>query len=213
MLKNHLWFKINFGHLILTLRNNKQLNVSGQNNDIKQFRTKRRQIFLAYQTRFSAIFTVLTNLISHTLIRTVGKIKTKNNTYCQYIGCIGGHVTLLLRVDVIATSHKTSVFNMADVNIKERDSFMVIPMLELEKYARKRIYYDCSVRTENSVPRDHCFGISWQNLVMPNSDPRTDFAVRTSHPWTILIVFQVVKCVVSVSDWRIASEMLFWAIS
>ena len=33
------------------------------------------------------------------------------------------------------------------------------------------------------------FGITRQNLVMPNSDPRTDFSIRTSHPLNILIIF------------------------
>ena len=40
---------------------------------------------------------VLTNLILHSLIRPVGKIKTNNNTWCQNSGCIGGHVTRSLR--------------------------------------------------------------------------------------------------------------------
>ena len=53
--------------------------------------------FLAYQTMFSAIFTssVKSYLTYPYLI--VGKIKTNNNTCCQYIGCIEGHVTLSLR--------------------------------------------------------------------------------------------------------------------
>ena len=37
-------------------------------------------------------------------------------------------------------------------------------------------------------PSGSLFGITRQNLVMPNSDPRTDFSIRTSHPWKILIV-------------------------
>ena len=28
--------------------------------------------------------------------------------------------------------------------------------LDIKRYARKRIYHDCLVRTEKSVPRDHC---------------------------------------------------------
>ena len=44
-----------------------------------------------------------------------GELKTNNKTCYQYIGCIGGYVTS--GVDVIATSHTTSNFNMADVNV------------------------------------------------------------------------------------------------
>ena len=62
-------------------------------------------------------------------------------------------------VDVIVTSHTKPIFNMADVNVKDRDSFTATPtlskMLELEKYARKRIYHGCSMRIEKSVPLDH----------------------------------------------------------
>ena len=35
------------------------------------------------------------------------------------------------------------------------------------------------------------FGITRRSLVMPNSDPRTDFSIRTSHPWKILIISSV----------------------
>ena len=50
---------------------------------------------------------------------THGIDKTNNNTCCQYIGCIGDHVTVIkmLGVDVIAMSHTTSTFNMADINV------------------------------------------------------------------------------------------------
>ena len=49
---------------------------------------------------------------------------------------------------------------MADVNVKQHDSFTATHMLKSNagdrKYARKRIYQGCSVRPEKSVPRDHC---------------------------------------------------------
>ena len=35
-----------------------------------------------------------------------------------------------LQEDVIAMSHMTSIFNMADVNIQERDSLMATPTLK-----------------------------------------------------------------------------------
>ena len=66
----------------------------------------------------------------------------------------------MLGFDVSATSHTTSTFNMADVNVQECDSLMETPSLisnaEDQKYARKRIYRGCLVGIENSVPPDHC---------------------------------------------------------
>ena len=37
-------------------------------------------------------------------------------------------------------------------------------------------------------PSGSLFGITWQSLMMPNSDPRTDVSIRTSHPCKILII-------------------------
>ena len=66
----------------------------------------------------------------------------------------------MLEVDVIVTSYMTSIFNMADVNIKECVLLMANPALKLnagdQMYARKRIYHGWLVRIEKSVPRDHC---------------------------------------------------------
>ena len=60
---------------------------------------------LAYWTEFSAIFTIIDKSYL-TLIQPVGQIKKMNNK-SQYIGCIGGHITVVktLGVDTIATSH------------------------------------------------------------------------------------------------------------
>ena len=43
---------------------------------------------------------------------------------------------------------------------------------------KQNISHVCLVRIENSVPLDHCFGITRQSLVIPNSDRRTDFSIR-----------------------------------
>ena len=43
----------------------------------------------------------------------------------------------MLGVDVTATSHTTSTFNMADVNRKERDSLMATPTLKSNAGDRK----------------------------------------------------------------------------
>ena len=43
---------------------------------------------------------------------------------------------------------------------------------------------DIKIRLSGSL-----FGITRQSLVMPISDLRTDFSIRTSHPWKILIIY------------------------
>ena len=46
-------------------------------------------------------------------------------------------VVKALVVDVIATSHTTSTFNMADVNIQERDSLMATPTFKNKRWRPK----------------------------------------------------------------------------
>ena len=110
--------------------------------------------------------------------------KTNNNTCCQYICCIGGHVKL--------TSHTTSTFNMADVNVKQHDSFMATLTLKSNAGDRKV----CKKKNLKSWlfgadrknrPSGSLFGITLQSLVMPNSDPGTDFSIHASH--SCLIIF------------------------
>ena len=85
--------------------------------------------FLHTRQGFPQFSPVLTNLILHTLIRPVGYIKS------EYQHVLSIHwlyrmsrnsVDKTLGVDVIATSHTTShttsTFDMADVNVYERDS-------------------------------------------------------------------------------------------
>ena len=68
-------------------------------------------------------------------------------------------VVKTLGVDVIATSHTTSAFNMADVNLYECDSSMATPTLKSnagdQKVCNKK-NHGCLVPIEKSVPRDHC---------------------------------------------------------
>ena len=58
---------------------------------------------------------------------------------------------------------------------------------KIERYARKRIKHESSMRKENSVPRDHCFAslgkASWCQTVTLG----TEFSIRTSHPRKRLI--------------------------
>ena len=65
-------------------------------------------------------------------------------------------VVKTLGVDVTTTSHTTSIFNMADVNVQERDSLMATSTLKSnagdEKvYKKKNLSW-----LLGSVRRDHC---------------------------------------------------------
>ena len=75
---------------------------------------------------------------------------------------------------------------MAGVNVQERDSLMATPALKSnaggQKVCKKKNLSrfcgaDRKIRSSGSV-----FGITRQNLMMPNSDPRTDFSIHTSNP-------------------------------
>ena len=70
-------------------------------------------IFLAYHIRFST--SAVKSYLSYPY-PTHG-MDEKQIITCQYIGCIGGHVTLLLGVDFIETSHTASIINMTDVGV------------------------------------------------------------------------------------------------
>ena len=89
---------------------------------------------LAYQTRFSSIFTSAdkSDLTYPYPTRDIDK-KTNNNICCQLIHLLyrgSDSVIKMLGVDVIATSDTTSAFYMADINVQELDSWMVTPMLK-----------------------------------------------------------------------------------
>ena len=73
----------------------------------------------------------------------------------------------------------TSIVNIADVNVQERESWMATPMLKIndgdQKVCKKKniswlFGVDRKIRPSGSLS-----GITQQSLVMPNSDPRIDF--------------------------------------
>ena len=94
-------------------------------------------------------------------------------------------VVKTLGVDVIATSHTTSTFNMADVNVYECNSSMATPTLKSnagdQKVCNKKNLSWFFGANRKICPSRSLFGITRQGLVMPNSDPRTNFSIRTSH--------------------------------
>ena len=67
-------------------------------------------------------------------------------------------------------------------------------MLAIKRYARKRIwkriYHGCLVRIEKIHPSGSLSGITQQSLMMPDSDPRTDFTISTLRPWKVLIIYR-----------------------
>ena len=65
---------------------------------------------------------------------------------------------------------------------------LLLKTFEIERYARKRIKYECSVQIENSVPRDHCSASLGKASRCQTVTLRTEFSICTSHPCKILII-------------------------
>ena len=84
-------------------------------------------------------------------------------------------VVKMSEVDIIATSHTTSTFNMADVNIIEHDSLMETPTLKSnardQKLCKEKNLSWLFGADRKICPSGSLFGITWQSLVIPNSDP------------------------------------------
>ena len=93
-------------------------------------------------------------------------------------------------VDVIVTSHTTSTCNMADVNILECDS-LVTPLTLNSNVGDQKVCKKRNLSWLFGADRKVQPSGSLQSLVMPNSDPRTDFSSRTSYSWKILIVSEI----------------------
>ena len=116
---------------------------------------------------------------------------------CQYSGCIWGHDTLSLRRWDLTSSQisiwRTSTYRYVTLWWR---LLRLNQTLEVTRYARIRICHGCFwcgeknsslgiiVWHHSAEPRD-----ARQSLVMPNSDPRTVFSIRTSNPWNILIMY------------------------
>ena len=76
-------------------------------------------------------------------------------------------------------SHVTSTFNMADVNVKQSHSFVATPALKSNtgdrKVCKKKALKWLFGADRKIRPLESLSGITRKSLVMPNSDPRTDF--------------------------------------
>ena len=147
-LKNCIHLQLHLIRAFLILKLNSRCG-----HQIKQFYVY-RCIFLSHQTRFSAIFTNANKsyLTYPYPTRGIDKIENQHVLLIHWLyrkSC--NSVVKTFGDDVIATSHTTSNFNMADVNVWEPDSCMWTPTLKsnavkIKRYARKRIYHGCLVR-------------------------------------------------------------------
>ena len=82
------------------------------------WKTEVDTIILAHQTRFSAIFTCDEKSYLTYPYPTRGVDKKRITTrVVQHIGCIGSNSVFKMLGVVIVTSHTTSTFNMADINV------------------------------------------------------------------------------------------------
>ena len=84
----------------------------------------------------------------------------------------------------LVMSHTTSTFNMADVKVLEHNSLMATPTLKSNAgdqnvYKKKNLSWLFGA-DRKICPSGSLSGITPHSLVMPNSDPRTDFSIRTS---------------------------------
>ena len=123
--------------------------------------------------------------------------KTNNNTCCQYIGCIGGHVTLSLRRCKL-TSLRCRIRLQLSIWRTSRYrnvTLMATPMLKSnagdQKICKKKNISWLFGADRKIRPSGSLFGITQQSLVTPNSDPQTDFSIRTSQQWKIFIILHV----------------------
>ena len=125
------------------------------------------------------------------------RYKTNNNTCCQYIGCIGGHVTLSLRPCELTTLRHHI---RRQLSIGRTWTLLLTPTLKSnagnQRVCKKKnlswlFGVDRKIRPSWSL-----FGITRRSLVMPNSNPRgTNFSIHTSHScWKILIVSGPCHC-------------------
>ena len=121
------------------------------------------------------------------------RYKMNNNTCCQCIGCIGGHVTLSLRrweltslritYDVSFQYGRRQHVGMRLVN---GDSFVKFKRWRSKGMQEKELSWLFGA-DRKICPSGSLCGITRQSLVMSNSDHWTDFSVRISHPGKIFV--------------------------
>ena len=107
------------------------------------------------------------------------------------IGCIEGHVILLLRrwelmslwrhIQRHFSKWRTSTYrNITHPMLKSNAGDQRVCKKKNPSWlfgADRKIYPSVSL-----------FGFTLRSLVMPNSDPRMDLSIHTSHPWKVFII-------------------------
>ena len=107
------------------------------NSNINGMKLHGRRSFLAYQTKFSAIFTFY--LTYSYLTRGIDKKKKKKKKKkTNNIGCVEGHV--ILSLGHCELTHCDVTWRLLSYN----------QTLKINSYARKRIYHDCLMRIEKN---------------------------------------------------------------
>ena len=102
---------------------------------------------------------MLANLISHTLIRPVGKIKIENFHVFDIHWLYRTSRYATVKVDV--TERNDVILNVTVLSsqyggrLQLKRLYYQKPTFRNERYARKRIYHWCEGQIEKSVPRDH----------------------------------------------------------
>ena len=125
---------------------------------------------------------MLANLISHTLIRPVGKIKIENFQVFDIHWLYRTSRYVTVKVDV-TERNGVSKRNGIVITIWRTSAIEVTALSKThfrnESYIRKRIYHGCEGQIEKSVSQ-----ASWCQTVTIG----TDFSIYPSHPWLFVCV-------------------------
>ena len=131
-------------------------------------------IFLAYWTKFSTIFTSADNsYLTYPYPTRVIDKKMNNN---------------MLSMHWLYRMSRYSIINFQYGRHQRKETLLV----NCDIYMKSKRKISKCMQAKESIrnfdadrkicPSGSLFGITWQSLVMPNSDAWTDFSIGTSHP-------------------------------
>ena len=128
---------------------------------------------------------VLANLISHTLIRPLGKIKIENFQGLIYTG-IGRHDTSLVRLTSlnVMTSLKVTLLSPEyGGRLQSKWQQYQKPTFRNERYARKRTYHGCEGQIEKIRPSGSQSDVTRLALWCQTVTIGTDFSIYPQNPY------------------------------
>ena len=147
-----------------------------------KFQDVKKKTFLAYRIRKSEVFACDRNSY---LTHVISPQKETFHVNLVCIGCIGCHATLPLgwrRCDVTMTSHLKIPY--VNVIVCGDVCYFWNKIFEIERYARKRIKHERSVRIEKKF-RDAKQWPSGRNFFYPPLTPMQDsYILAYRFPWT-----------------------------